>query len=120
MIRRPPRSTLFPYTTLFRSTPGALGTANYAELRLADGAARRAGPAGRRRLLTGLPDVIRDQALGHIRVHRSSSTCRPAPWPVTIESRGKNPGTAWEESPISPAQMSLRPVLGDLRSKARP
>src|SRR2546425_8207760 len=23
MIRRPPRSTLFPYTTLFRSTPGA-------------------------------------------------------------------------------------------------
>src|SRR3712207_8456181 len=24
MIRRPPRSTLFPYTTLFRSPPGAL------------------------------------------------------------------------------------------------
>src|SRR3712207_8870876 len=24
MIRRPPRSTLFPYTTLFRSTPGNL------------------------------------------------------------------------------------------------
>src|SRR2546422_7032615 len=24
MIRRPPRSTLFPYTTLFRSTPCAL------------------------------------------------------------------------------------------------
>src|SRR3712207_7430502 len=24
MIRRPPRSTLFPYTTLFRSTAGAL------------------------------------------------------------------------------------------------
>src|SRR3712207_7667456 len=23
MIRRPPRSTLFPYTTLFRSSPGA-------------------------------------------------------------------------------------------------
>src|SRR2546430_17593293 len=27
MIRRPPRSTLFPYTTLFRSTLIALGTA---------------------------------------------------------------------------------------------
>src|SRR5689334_24842675 len=26
MIRRPPRSTLFPYTTLFRSGPGALGS----------------------------------------------------------------------------------------------
>src|SRR2546430_11642257 len=25
MIRRPPRSTLFPYTTLFRSLPGSLG-----------------------------------------------------------------------------------------------
>src|SRR5205085_11232356 len=24
LIRRPPRSTLFPYTTLFRSPPGAL------------------------------------------------------------------------------------------------
>src|SRR5947209_12509836 len=24
MIRRPPRSTLFPYTTLFRSNPGGL------------------------------------------------------------------------------------------------
>src|SRR5256886_8721813 len=27
MIRRPPRSTLFPYTTLFRSTPSAAGGA---------------------------------------------------------------------------------------------
>src|SRR5260370_14532035 len=26
MIRRPPRSTLFPYTTLFRSIDGAIGT----------------------------------------------------------------------------------------------
>src|SRR2546423_8067735 len=25
MIRRPPRSTLFPYTTLFRSKPGGVG-----------------------------------------------------------------------------------------------
>src|SRR3712207_6896142 len=27
MIRRPPRSTLFPYTTLFRSVEGAVGAA---------------------------------------------------------------------------------------------
>src|SRR5574338_215923 len=26
MIRRPPRSTLFPYTTLFRSVPVVIGT----------------------------------------------------------------------------------------------
>src|SRR5258708_24982267 len=31
MIRRPPRSTLFPYTTLFRS-PGVMGTETFAEL----------------------------------------------------------------------------------------
>src|SRR5258706_9459963 len=29
MIRRPPRSTLFPYTTLFRSIPGSMGTASW-------------------------------------------------------------------------------------------
>src|SRR5690348_18365075 len=30
MIRRPPRSTLFPYTTLFRSHPKAIGVADAA------------------------------------------------------------------------------------------
>src|SRR3712207_7258552 len=29
MIRRPPRSTLFPYTTLFRSSPGSIGGPPY-------------------------------------------------------------------------------------------
>src|SRR2546429_3860028 len=32
MIRRPPRSTLFPYTTLFRSVPGEPGTSLPARL----------------------------------------------------------------------------------------
>src|SRR3712207_7846810 len=46
MIRRPPRSTLFPYTTLFRSTPG--------RRREGDGGARSRAPlpgcvAGRER-----------------------------------------------------------------------
>src|SRR6267143_2966449 len=40
MIRRPPRSTLFPYTTLFRSNAAARGAAEEAGRR-ADG--RRAG-----------------------------------------------------------------------------
>src|SRR3712207_7651219 len=31
MIRRPPRSTLFPYTTLFRSLQSAIETAQQAE-----------------------------------------------------------------------------------------
>src|SRR2546427_3749089 len=29
MIRRPPRSTLFPYTTLFRSQLGTVGSGNH-------------------------------------------------------------------------------------------
>src|SRR2546430_4282473 len=33
MIRRPPRSTLFPYTTLFRSRAGRLGVAGSPLLR---------------------------------------------------------------------------------------
>src|SRR5690349_21882595 len=49
MIRRPPRSTLFPYTTLFRSHR------TRAERRIAHGSARRA--EGRQRLRL----VARDQ-----------------------------------------------------------
>src|SRR5438876_6408589 len=44
MIRRPPRSTLFPYTTLFRSQFTKAGTGAFAvlrEFRLADGEAPR-------------------------------------------------------------------------------
>src|SRR5260370_20177610 len=44
MIRRPPRSTLFPYTTLFRSAPvdvfGDLGQVEVAEHAAAQGARR--------------------------------------------------------------------------------
>src|SRR3989442_8300295 len=39
MIRRPPRSTLFPYTTLFRSPCGGLG-------RIRAGLLHPAGPCG--------------------------------------------------------------------------
>src|SRR5438874_6975138 len=36
MIRRPPRSTLFPYTTLFRSRTESPGVDGNAQLRLGD------------------------------------------------------------------------------------
>src|SRR5258708_31854438 len=39
MIRRPPRSTLFPYTTLFRSAPGSA-----IQTRLRDGGVPAASP----------------------------------------------------------------------------
>src|SRR2546422_7397342 len=47
MIRRPPRSTLFPYTTLFRSSSGAPrpGVAA-ARLGVCDGSGARGGPQG--------------------------------------------------------------------------
>src|SRR3712207_7684225 len=41
MIRRPPRSTLFPYTTLFRSSPEVLANADPREPR---GVSARLGP----------------------------------------------------------------------------
>src|SRR3712207_7227073 len=50
MIRRPPRSTLFPYTTLFRSRRAALGRSRRRSAARATGGARRAdGPRRRPR-----------------------------------------------------------------------
>src|SRR3712207_8602585 len=46
MIRRPPRSTLFPYTTLFRSPAQRAGRGRAGDRR-ADGPDRPAGPAAR-------------------------------------------------------------------------
>src|SRR3712207_8417828 len=45
MIRRPPRSTLFPYTTLFRSH-GTLGLSRTELVDVLAGVARHAGIAG--------------------------------------------------------------------------
>src|SRR3712207_6939975 len=64
MIRRPPRSTLFPYTTLFRSTTGhhRQGDAGVAAGRLEDHPVRReeAVPLGRDDHLAG--DAVLDRA----------------------------------------------------------
>src|SRR2546430_8540023 len=51
MIRRPPRSTLFPYTTLFRSAQASLTAKLPQEQRLRPQTARQLGsPDGSRRL----------------------------------------------------------------------
>src|SRR2546422_1991002 len=57
MIRRPPRSTLFPYTTLFRSElAGAIGAGAEADVDLA-------GLAGREGVLERIRDeLVDDQA----------------------------------------------------------
>src|SRR3712207_7605640 len=62
MIRRPPRSTLFPYTTLFRSSEGPLAPA------------RRAPGLGRVPRLHGL----RDAALPRGRLGRGEDRARSA------------------------------------------
>src|SRR3712207_8635883 len=55
MIRRPPRSTLFPYTTLFRSTDGELPVV-----------AEQLGDAGRKDGAPGLEPRVRDRAQGRV------------------------------------------------------
>src|SRR5687767_15400584 len=67
MIRRPPRSTLFPYTTLFRSADGGGGSSDGNAAWRASAAPRRAGGGGgaglsqrgreRARKRTALPDM---------------------------------------------------------------
>src|SRR3712207_6932464 len=47
MIRRPPRSTLFPYTTLFRSAPAARAAVGAAAPAPAPARSRSAATAGR-------------------------------------------------------------------------
>src|SRR3712207_8361438 len=53
MIRRPPRSTLFPYTTLFRSEPGRARRAGH--LRRGGGVAALRAAGDRRRRVRVLP-----------------------------------------------------------------
>src|SRR5256885_9714466 len=66
MIRRPPRSTLFPYTTLFRSTPTFLIAASFGVLALASVAiAVRDHPPG--------PRAVPPRARGDLRSEEHTS-----------------------------------------------
>src|SRR3712207_7028123 len=61
MIRRPPRSTLFPYTTLFRSVQPQVLTRNVLQ-----GEGRNAVPQrAARRLVAGRPEDRRDHEQQH-------------------------------------------------------
>src|SRR5260221_8835393 len=52
MIRRPPRSTLFPYTTLFRSAMLAVGSTQRAPVNACSGTSRRPASACERAATT--------------------------------------------------------------------
>src|SRR2546425_6248409 len=58
MIRRPPRSTLFPYTTLFRSAEDLQHDAGFHELQHGRPAPQGSAPAPRRRLLVAYMDDL--------------------------------------------------------------
>src|SRR2546425_7831130 len=60
MIRRPPRSTLFPYTTLFRSPRRQRATRLHPHVRGIGGARGAGGPAARADLHGVPPDGRRD------------------------------------------------------------
>src|SRR2546427_4757034 len=80
MIRRPPRSTLFPYTTLFRSwsltksAPRAPGAAPAAGIE--DGAATGPVPAPRPAGATGLRDFVRSEEHTSELQSQSNLVCR--------------------------------------------
>src|SRR2546425_3902860 len=66
MIRRPPRSTLFPYTTLFRSGPALLGAQDTAIVIIPESAGVSVQPRE-------LPRIVAEEA---IRLYNASTTTR--------------------------------------------
>src|SRR3989442_13069775 len=75
MIRRPPRSTLFPYTTLFRSAPPSRS--------------RGGGGCSRRRSPRGRPSGGRGSG------GRRRGGASPPQNPRTYGGRGGDPGGGW-------------------------
>src|SRR2546427_2648829 len=65
MIRRPPRSTLFPYTTLFRSRPAGIGRDAGAAVPRGDASRVLAPRAGRRQAGASVPDLLCAERDGH-------------------------------------------------------
>src|SRR3712207_7364474 len=61
MIRRPPRSTLFPYTTLFRSDGGTGGDPDQEALARSDLARH-----GKRGLVGDGDDLVQDRPVEHV------------------------------------------------------
>ena len=90
MIRRPPRSTLFPYTTLFRSFHGHLG--------------RLLGLTGHfEEAMTSIDVAIDLQPADHVLHHVRGMILRNAIWRgdgvfTTVLEQAKEAATSFEES----------------------
>src|SRR3712207_9428427 len=87
MIRRPPRSTLFPYTTLFRSGPGialkaeTIGLGVSLELPLLVIDIQRSGPS------TGMPTKTEQADLLQVLYARNGEAPAPVGAPCTPPDR---------------------------------
>src|SRR2546427_4498623 len=88
MIRRPPRSTLFPYTTLFRSAGPRPGLLRADDLRAHDDGARRPERGGRGRAVRWTDQAARRRSEEHTSELQSQSNlvCR-----LLLEKKKKRP-----------------------------
>src|SRR3989449_9898647 len=77
MIRRPPRSTLFPYTTLFRSLEGDREAAGQGDAGRVPPGARQAAPRHRRGA-AGL-DLAMGKVTGFLEFEREKVHQQPVP-----------------------------------------
>src|SRR3989442_2763868 len=87
MIRRPPRSTLFPYTTLFRSVPD-----------IADHVAVRKGCGPARENDVDLGGLVVGRRVAHVRSEEHTSELQSRPHLVCrllLEKKRKPPNTSW-------------------------
>jgi len=88
MIRRPPRSTLFPYTTLFRSIVNVSSIAGIM------GYARMGGYCATKFAIIGFSEALRDEVLGRgVRVALVCPGTTDTEFFVKAE-RGKMPGAS--------------------------
>src|SRR2546421_12508779 len=92
MIRRPPRSTLFPYTTLFRSKPSPRAAAPSAPV-LSARNRRRDREGGMGRKLTGAERLPLTQGNGASQVAVHATQC----WVGGREPRAVGPGLTGDE-----------------------
>src|SRR5438477_4615751 len=88
MIRPPPRSTLFPYTTLFRSIRGLLDRQLGVQVRQPE------GPAS---LARHLPQLRSEEHTSELQSH-VNLVCR-----LLLEKKNKRPGPALSAAPCARA-----------------
>src|SRR3989442_6920330 len=94
MIRRPPRSTLFPYTTLFRSTFQALGADRTIRPGVVTGSGRAFTAGMDVHVLAGL-DVAGARTL-ITTLHEAIEAVHHAPFPVLAAVNGPCLGAGFE------------------------